>query len=220
MPIFAINLHIKPDPITEHEVKELFRKLRASHSREFGRSDYIYDRNANSATILAGLNHRHVIVSPVTIQYIERKNFHNHTFNSIARILYEFYLEQKNVNLQDIKLLGKVSVCTYNIGQSGIDLLKKNTGLFQDEEVSTFNIRVTLVEQDKNIHFYINSLQEDDEETSHTAKNSIIIKLDINNYDQVNGLNEHSFADIITFADCYAKDRLVSLLNKHFNRHE
>ena len=66
-------------------------------------------------------------------------------------------------------------VCTYNIGQNGVDLLKKHTGLFQDEEVSTFNMRVTLVEQDKNIHFYINSLQEDDEETPNKIRNSVAI---------------------------------------------
>lgn len=213
--IFAVNLHIKPDPISEDEIKELFRKIRAFHSREFGKSEYIYDRNANSATILAGLNHRQIIISPVTIQYIERKNFHNHTFNSIARILYEFYIEQKHVNLQDIKLIGKVSVHTYKIGQNGIDLLKKNTGLFQDEEVTTFNVKTTFVEQDKNIHFYLNSFQEDDEETSHSDKNSIAIKLDINNHNQVNGISENSFDDIITFADLYAKDRLAPLLNKY-----
>ena len=216
--IFAVNLHIKPDPINEDEIKELFRKLRAFHSREFGKSDYIYDRNTNSATILAGLNHRQIILSPATLQYIERKNFNNHTFNSIARLLYEFYIEQKHVNFQDIKLIGKVSVQTYKIGQEGIELLKKNTGLFQNEEVTTFNVRATLVEQDKNIHFYINSLQENDEETSsHTDKNSVVIKLDINNHDQVNGINESSFGEIITFADIYAKDRLAPLLNKYFN---
>ena len=105
---FAINLHVSTDSIIENEIKELFRGLRTAFSKEFGKATYLYEQSTKSGTIVANQNHRQIVVSPFTLQYIERKRFNNHTFNEVCKSLYEFYVKEKQVNLQDIKLIGNI----------------------------------------------------------------------------------------------------------------
>ncbi len=72
-------------------------------------------------------------------------------------------------------------------------------------------MRVTITESNKNIHLHFYS-----EDVEDTDPDTLFVKLDINNKDQISGLNENSYDEIINFADNYVKNKLIDVLNTNF----
>lgn len=208
--IFAVKLNIPAKIITEDELKDLKRSLLIAHKHEFGRSNFIYDPNLKGGTIIGNNNQRNILITPSLIQYTEQAKFNNTNVNNISRLLYDFYREKKEVDLTDFKLIGKVFNFHFELGQDGIELLKQKTNLFSEKILSAFNVRVTIEENDKNIHLHFYSENSED-----ISSSTLFVKMDINNKDQISGLNENSYNDIIGFADDYIRNDFLDLLNRN-----
>ena len=144
------------------------------------------------------------------IQYTEQAKFNNTNFNNVSKLLYDFYIEKKSVDLTDFRLIGKVFSFQFELGRDGIELLKQKTSLFSGKTLSAFNVRVTIEENDKNIHLHFYS--EDSEDISSTT---LFVKIDINNKEQISGLNENSYNDIVGFADDYIRNNFIDILNRN-----
>jgi len=110
----------------------------------------------------------------------------------------------------DLRLIGKVRDYELNVNEDKFDLFNTSYTILKDKKLDTIEVHLKFVEDKKNIHMYIATKNAEDEDD--TAPFSL--KIDINNYDQISGLTEGSYKDIITFADNFHKDHLTALLNK------
>ncbi len=210
---FAIKLNVKASGIRDNELKDVFKLLRKKHKKYFKKSNHYYKREASSGVILDQRDSRDIVVGPRSIQYHERKYFDNKTYNNICQLLYDFYINIKGVEPEDIKVIGKVFELEYDIQQNVIEHLQGKTGLLSDKDVSDFEIRTTFKESEKNIHLWIRNTQSDDDSD---WENKIWVKVDINNVEQEDGLQENSFKEIFDFADNFVENRLIDTLNKNF----
>lgn len=211
---FAIKLIVNTTGIKDEELKNLLKSLRKRHDNYFKWSNNQFSAKTSSGFILDQKNNRDIYVSPESIEYREKKLFNKENFNNICKMLYEFYLETKNVEPEDIKLIGKVWSLRYGIEQNVIEVLKRKTGLFKDNDLSSFEIRTNLFENEKNIHIYFRNITSDD---GQNLEDILAVRLDINNTNQEEGLKDNSFTEILDFADIFMKDRLIDILNKNFN---
>lgn len=216
--IFAIKLNIPANPLSEDEIKALKRILLISHKHEFGRSDYIYDPHISGGTIIGNHNYRNVVITPSLIQYAEKRNFNNANFNDVCKQLYDFYITKRQVDLLDIKVIGKVFNFAFQMEQNSLDLLKSRTNLFRDKHLSSLSLKATILEEEKNIHIHIHN--QDGLEDTENNENILFITLDFNNHDQVSGVIESSFHEIMRFADDFVKNRLLHTLNQSLGESE
>ncbi|MDX9965290.1 hypothetical protein [Desulfobacter postgatei] len=168
--------------------------------------------NTNDYFIVDQKNRRHIVMSDKVIQYDENKVLNNTSFNNVGKFLYNFYLENMGVKPEDLRLIGKVRDYTLEVDEVDVDrfdLFKSRYTVLLGKDLDTIDIHLKFVENNKNIHMYLSTKKADDEDD----KPPFSIKIDINNYDQVSGLTDESYNDIISFADSFHKDSLVELLN-------
>ena len=211
-----LQLHSPTDPITNDEIKELFRILRVAYPKEFRQAQYVYDPMMKSGTILGQQNHRQLVVASGNFQYIERKNFHSHVINSITEKLYDFYLTKKNVNLHDMKLIGKVFDYWFTFERDGLEFLREHTYLFADKDMSSLNIRASFVERSANIHLNLNASIASSEDDDDVQSKRLFVRLDVNNRDQVTGFQDSTFSELLKMADNYSHKQLIDVLNNQF----
>jgi hypothetical protein len=214
---FSIKLNIASKRIEENEIKDLIRSLRTSHKKSFGSAQYLYSPEIDEMIIYAKGRKRQINLTPFSIDYLELNRFNFDEFNKICKRLYDFYVETKEVDPIDIKLVGKVFSYDFNLNQKAMDLLKNNLNLFKDKDLNRFSINVTMIENDKNIHITLTGIKPSEEDDSDEVENTFYTTFDINNNDQTSGLKNESFMEVINFADDFAKNKLLSTLNTYFS---
>ena len=97
--------------------------------------------------------------------------------------------------------------------------MQRHTGFFQDYQLSEFDMKTTILEEENNIHLRIRSrIPDEGHEDVRIAKGNFIdVILDINNRNQIDGLMNTTFEELINFADRFNRDRLIDVLNNQFN---
>jgi len=125
----------------------------------------------------------------------ENKSFNNTSFNRVGKFLYDFYLEYMKISTDDLKIIGKVRDYTLEANEDKFDLFNNHYTVLPDKNLDSVDVHLKFVED------------EDD-------YSPFSVKIDINNYDQVSGLTDGSYEDIISFADNFHKGSLCKLLNE------
>jgi hypothetical protein len=215
---FAIKNSINTEGVTELELKKLLQTLRKSHRRHFINSRNLADPTINGGAIIDTKSNRQIIITPASLEYTEPKLFHEKKFNHICQMLYDFYTKTKQVDLEDISVVGKVFSFVFSLDENAVDYLKQRTGLFADKDLAELSIKSTIIEEDKNIHIHTIGRVYIESEDGNTEKlnKKLQVKLDINNRNQTTGISETTFDEVIQLADDFSNNSLIDVLNTHF----
>lgn len=166
--------------------------------------------NRNDYFIVDKKNKRHIVMSNKILQYDENKSLNNTSFNKVGKFLYDFYLEYMKISTDDLRIIGKVRDYTLEVNKDRFDLFNSHYKVLPNKNLDSVDVHLKFVENDKNIHIYLNTKKAEDEDDD----SPFSVKIDINNYDQVSGLTDGSYKDIISWADNFHKDSLCKLLNE------
>jgi hypothetical protein len=211
--VFAIKLSTATVSIKENEVRHLFKSLKKSHPKSFKKCELISNQELGHNLIISPTKERVLAISPINIEFKENKNFNKENFNSICDKLYEFYTSKKEVEPEDIKIMGKIYVFNYQLPTHVIEFYKDSLGIFKDQSIKQFELRNTLIEDEFNIHIYLLGVDVDEDGN---INDNLTVKLDINNFNQEDGVEDNSIHNILNFCDTFAKERLNDLLNTNF----
>lgn len=215
---FAIKNNVATERITESELKNLLKSLRKSHIDYFKNSINFSESNIDPGIIIDKKENRKIIISSNSLEYTEKKLFNKENFNQICQRLYDFYVETKQVDPEDIRLIGKVYNFIFTLNNNAVDHLKNRTGIYAEKELGELSLKSTIIEGDKNIHIHIIGKKaiEAEGENAESENKNLHVKLDINNRDQVSGVGKNTFLEIIKYADDFSKNSLLEILNSHF----
>ncbi len=212
----SVKLTIPAGDITHEQFKDFVRHLRTSYSKYFGRAEPIFDEGRGRGFIHVG-DKRNISIDPMNIQYTESQKFNEKQFNDISlKRLYTFFSEVKGVESTDFKLAGKVYNLLFRIGSDNIEFLQNRFSTLRDESLSLFLLRATAIREDINIHISLQNKQSEEDEEDEGADQTILVKLDFNNRDQISGVSNDLASKIFEFADSFYKDQMIDFLNNNF----
>ena len=219
---YGIKFH-NPIPISLEETNRLFNILREKDPKKI--ENVGHSESDDVKLIFGKRDSRLIILNPNSIDYRERKPITNaHIPKSYARTILDFYLDEKKVDWESIKVIGKYFTYKLHLSEDSADFLTKNKlKLFNDEDISTCYLKTTLLREDKNVHLHfegkskkLSEIDEDDEVDREEAE-TLTIRVDINNKDQRTTLPQDFFENVINYADDFTKNQLIELLNTQFS---
>jgi len=208
--LFSMRLNVPTEPITESDMRNLMISLRKRDDR-FKKCVQFMSPDKSSVMIHHPKDDRSVEMAQGSVSYTEPVKLDRHSFNGISKHLYEHYLTAKNIGLDQVKLVGKVYFLAFDVDPPAVDWLCRRMDIFNGFTRNFLEVRSTLVEEDMNIHLYVSAKNDEGEPAQ-----SIKVRFDVNNHNQDDGIDDHTFGRVIDFADEFAKTRLLDLLETNF----
>lgn len=209
---FSVRVNVATEPIVESDLRNLLIKLRKQDPR-FKKCDQGMAPDGSAGIIHHRDGLRSIEMTRDRINYTESDKFDRHSFNSISKSIYEYYLDVKKVELDQIKLVGKIYFLSFDIGKPAVEWTAERLRLYRDFTPLYFDIRTTMLVDDLNLHLYVSAKSDDDDEDSSP---DIKVQLDVNNHNQEDGIKDDTINKVIDFIDNFQKDRLIEVLNTNF----
>lgn len=197
-------------PLNEDEFRRFVRDLKKEFSGKF--QQIAMPDSKKGGAIFGKNDSRWIIIDENGLQYRENKSLTGYFFENVSAKLLEFFYNLDEVEPDDVALVGKIFNYTIDLQEAGVNFVQRNIKIFSGEELTELRIKSTIKKEDKYlVHLGIEAMDQD------SNKNTISLHVDINNSDQISGVNQTQYEEIIAYANNFVKNNLIDLLNNNFS---
>lgn len=153
------------------------------------------------------LTQTNLTISETNFLYTEKKRFSQESFLKRCNLISRKLIEAFDSNDRNLRVVGKIF--RYRVRHP--DALSKLRDLvpdFADQPVHTLRLRLTLRQNERNVHLQLASLEKERQ----VLPEILFVECDINNSDQNVAHGFELIDETVGFADAYQSDKLIPML--------